>query len=254
MSLKILALLPLLAAIATAFAVSCDDDGGSASVQDPRPSWTPRTFLPPPTWTPVVGTPTPDLSSAVSAEEAMEQLLAVPNVGRVVRAVNAQDEEGVLDLIAWLPTPCGYRNSVLCPEGVARGTQLPMVNVGETVQFWVTRERLRPAVTYLLSRGKVALRFAARGDFDRQGERGEGPIYYVGLVGPGRPVLADPPLGFPNTMTGFLFILDAGSMAPTIELETVGPDWTAAGELNSAALEILTNNPPVRDAAVAPGQ
>lgn len=192
-----------------------------------------------------ITTEDPLLGNVVGPADAMQQLLSLPDVGDVLRAVQDQDVDKLLALIDWRPHGCGYRDAVLCPGGVATGTELPMVDVGWPVQFWVTAETLRPALTELLAGAPLTLTFASK-TTQPSSERGLQiilPTYYLGLEGPPRPVSPSALWGDISAMAGIFLRVDTGSERPIVELTPLTEQGAATERALSRGLvdhEVIT--------------
>ncbi len=176
--------------------------------------------VPPPPPGLAAPTPTPDTSRAVGPEEAISRLSTDPNLGRLVSAVQRGDVEALLGLIDWQPTPCGspQGSTDLCPAGVAQFTELPMVDVGDVVPFWVTAETLRPTFELLLAGTPLVPRVATR-------LKGDPNVYYIAFAGPtkgsGLLPLADPS----SHLTGLFFVVDPSLSEPILRFSTVSEGW-----------------------------
>lgn len=190
-------------------------------------------------------TSTPDLRSAVSPEEAEQLLLQVPGAGDVLRAVAGGDVDALFGLINWQPQRCGgpHGGTDLCPDGSPAGTELPMVNAGASVTFYVTADTLRPMLSQLLAGAPPGLRFASRAS---QADDGLGDTYYLGLEGGPKGQTSGPIAGDDNILTGIFLTIRTGVERPIAELSFLSETWSAIDFANEAGFtrhEVLTFNP-----------
>lgn len=199
--------------------------------------------------TPPSSTPTLDLRQAVGVQEAIEQRLAIPNVGETLQATHDGDVEALLQLIDWQPQLCGlpHGHTDACPAGVEPQSEMPMFNVGEDIAFWATEETLRLALAATLDE-PVELVFASR--FKEPGRpyrnESERDIYYLGFEGAPRAVGASVLWGDATTRTGIFLSVDFASDEPIVGLVTLREDWSAAQQAAAWGLaghEIITLGP-----------
>ena len=181
----------------------------------------------------------------MSPKEADLLLLQVPGASDVLRAVTGGDVDALLGLISWQPQPCGSPQGAtgLCPAGIAAGTELPMVNVGWPIRFWVTADTLRPMLSQLLAGEPPALRFASRAS---QADDGLGDAYYLGLEGVPKGRTSGPIAGDDNILTGIFLTVRTGPDRPIAELSFLSETWSAVDHANEAGFtghEVLTFNP-----------
>ncbi|MEX2158887.1 MAG: hypothetical protein WEB04_05720 [Dehalococcoidia bacterium] len=227
---------PLVALIAlTLFLIACGGGNGDApaptACRDPTvriptgeiPTAAPGSMIPrrcgddgPAT----VPFPTATPEAALSPDEALAQLLDMPNVGPALRAALDGDVDGLLALVDWQPYPCGLPrgSSEACPDGVAAGTELPSTNVGESVPFWVREEHLRPVLDDLLAGSSLVITFASRNQ----------SMYYVGLQGATRPVRPSHIFADPGTGTGVFLVIDSAAEQPIARLRPLVGEGRAA--------------------------
>ena len=189
-------------------------------------------------------TSTPDLRSAVSPEEAEQRLLQVPGAGDVLRAVAGGNVDALLGLIDWRPMPCDIPHGEgVCPDGIAAGTELPMVNAGSSVTFYVTADTLRPTLSQLLAGEPPALRFASRAS---QADEGFSDFYFLGLEGgPKGPGIS--PIGSAdNILTGIFLTVRTGPDPAIDALSFLSETWSATDQAYAVGFnghEVLTFNP-----------
>ncbi len=190
-------------------------------------------------------TSTPDLRSAMSPEAAELLLLQVPGAGDVLRAVAGGNVDAFLGLIDWELWPCGSPRGYtsLCPEGVAAGTELPMVNVAGSHPFYVTADTLRPMLALMLAGVPPALRFASRAN---QHDEGFSDFYFLGLEGgPKGPGIS--PIGSAdNILTGIFLTVRTGPDTAIDALSFLSETWSATDQAYAVGFnghEVLTFNP-----------
>ncbi len=199
-------------------------------------------------------TATADLRSAVGPEQATRQLGEIPGVRHVLAAIADKDVDALLALIDWQPTRCGspHGSTDLCPDGIATGTELPMVDVGSSVPLWVTAETLRPSLAEVLAGEPLALVFASR---TREApyaypKRELDDGYWLALAGAARPVSPSFMWGRSTSLTGIFLVLETDSETPVIGLTALHEEgsamahaylWSRDHDLHGH--EIITFNP-----------
>lgn len=197
-------------------------------------------------------TATADTGSAVSAEQASQQLSSVsPGFADVLQAVGAGDVDSLLKLINWSSVTCGAgRGSTYCP-GVPDGQDQLVTNVGPDT-FLVTADGLRPSLELLLKGAPLRLTYAAQAK--------DAPSrYYVGFElavpkGKGLPPVTDPDL----ELTGILLTLDSAAKSPIITVNMGvnrdSPAIAQAAQLGFEVQRVITAEKPAADkpASAAP--
>jgi hypothetical protein len=189
-------------------------------------------------------TATPELANAKDPDEALMELYDVPNIGPFVESVTAQDATTFLDLVAWERKPCGSPrgNTAECPQGVAEGSELDMVDVGDLVPFFVTRDRLALALERLFKDQPLPLSFASQGDMNLVGDPGD--YYLVAFEGSVKDGGLSQIPGFPTGMTGFFLVLDASNTQPLESLNWLTAEWTTQQQIvefvNNQEQEIIS--------------
>lgn len=205
----------------------------------------------------IVATATVDIRAADTPEAVATQLATEPKLEPLFRAIRDGDVPGFLAQINWQPQGCLPRDFPrgaqldLCPDGVATGTQLPMVNVSPLEDAtWITQPTLEPYVKALLVPGALQLRYASR-------SRTNPAKYYLGFEGPSRGSAVLPVSGGYSEVFGIFLFVDTASSAPVQEmtfLTGVSSAAAAAPYLDARdPQEILTfvDTLPQRQTAVA---
>lgn len=205
----------------TAFA-ACDSSEQSESVEIAIPTST----LP---YAPLDATATPDLSQALSPKDARQELSEMSLVAPILDAVDERNADSLLSLIAWQPQKCGSVHGAtdICPEGSAPGTELEMVNVSETVQFWLTADTLRPHLAELLA-SPLEIAFAGwTGSSSYSRASRAGKVFFLGLEGPPRSVSPSAMWADDTTRTGLFLVLDPASAPPIQALFPLDEQFSA---------------------------
>lgn len=175
-------------------------------------------------------TPTPDRRGAVPPDEAAARLSRNPNIGAVVSAVQRGDVDSLLALVDWQPQRCGLRGTDLCPDGVQPYTELPMIDAGFPVPFWVTAETLRPTLNLLLRGEPLTLRVALQSRRDpRQ--------YQVAFAGPPKGPGVHPLAAPTASLTGLYLVLDASRDRPITWVYPLSEQWPATSQAFAFGLE-----------------
>jgi hypothetical protein len=125
-----------------------------------------------------------------------------------------------------------------------------MINVGESVPFWVTADWLRPALADLLAGQPLKVAFASRTTETPYYYQptGSGDVFYLGLEGSPRSIHSSL-WGDLGTLTGMFIIADSGSSRPIVGLAPLSDTWSAidrAHELGFDDHEIIAFEPPGR--------
>lgn len=174
-------------------------------------------------------TPTPDLRNAVSPSEAVEALRESPPLGRLISAFEQGDVQTFLDLVDWQPQRCGLQNTDTCPEDVEPYTELPMVEVGFPIPFWVTADTLKPTLELVMSGEPLAPRIVTRSKSDT------GDYHIAFVAGPKGVGLL--PLAAPDQqLTGLFLVVDESSSRPVVRLHPVSDQWTATAHAQALGL------------------
>lgn len=129
----------------------------------------------------------------------------------------------------WQLQPCGLRNTDTCPEDVEPYTELPMVDVGFPVAFWVTADTLRPTLELVMSGEPLVPRVMTRSLSD---SRAYHLAFLAGAKGPGLLPLAAPD----QQLMGLFLVVDASSQRPVVRLYPVSDRWTATEQAYALGL------------------
>lgn len=205
-----------------------------AFLRDPEPSQA----------TMVQVTATPVLAGAMSPEEATEYLRQQDHLAPVIDSVLARDVASFKDALAFKDqfcTPPGGRTYTQpCDSAVTQDTAVPMINVGDVTDLWITEAAFQPYLDLILGSADLRLTYAA--------ESPSTGLTYLAFEG-GPLALNFPPIGSADAqITGFFLVTDPKSPQSVNRVSLLLNTYTTADHVRQlqgvdAEQKVLTFEP-----------
>jgi len=184
--------------------------------------------------TPAPPVPTTDVRTTLST------LSSQPSVQALLAAVRDRNVDTLLDLIDWQSVPCDAPHGLgICPTGVAKGADLPMVDTGFGDTFSVTAETLRPALQQVLGGPLLTVSFVGHSADERHRGRvvTPGPRLFLGFEGAARAVEPSVFWGDSTSRTGLFLEINAGAAKPVLEVGFLSEGFDAAAQAQQLQVE-----------------
>lgn len=167
--------------------------------------------------------PVPDAAQAKPVAAARPELLAIPGVAPVVRALSTGDVDAIMSLFDTERVQCSGRASENCARvaGSIEGYYDAVIVEDSGVRFYSDPARVRALIELLIANGTLELELVTR-DQAATGMLGR---YYMTFRGASVDGTEATPSLFPTIMNGIGLKVDAGAAHPIVEFSALSESW-----------------------------